>query len=137
MFTIEQKVVVRFRGGRLIKGYISHFDPDQDHFHVSDAEVQGKSVEVSTSQLKAIFFVKSFEGNPDHPGAHEIAEKYYDDQKGSKVKVTFTDGEVMFGTTSGFAAGLKGFFLMPADPEDNNEKIFVFARSTDKVEPWE
>jgi len=137
MFAMESKVVVRFRGGRLIKGFTADFNPDQESFHVSDAENHGRPIEVSTSQLKAIFFVRTFEGDRNHPDAHESAEKYLRGQSGAKVKITFTDGEVMYGKTNGYSPDRMGFFLYPSDPDSNNDKIFVLSRSTDKVESWD
>jgi hypothetical protein len=53
---------------------------------------------------------------------------------GRKVKVTFSDGETIVGYTPGYAPGRKTFFVFPADPETNNDKIFVITLSTDKVE---
>ncbi len=44
---------------------------------------------------------------------------------GRKVRVLFTDGELLVGTTQGYDARRPGFFVFPADTESNNERIFV------------
>jgi hypothetical protein len=57
MVKIENKVVVRFRDGRMVKGYEHDFNPTREIFHVTEAQEGGKVLEVTTSPLKAIFFV--------------------------------------------------------------------------------
>jgi hypothetical protein len=121
---VENKVVVRFRDGRLVKGF------------THDAGDGGKVVEVSTSLLKAVFFVKTFEGNKNHRGTDDFTVESLKNVPGMKVKITFSDGEVMYGSTHGYAPERKGFFIFPADKESNNERAFVIVASTDKVETW-
>jgi hypothetical protein len=55
---------------------------------------------------------------------------------GLKVKVTFFDGEVMYGSTNGYAPERKGFFIFPADEESNNERVFIIRESTVAVEKF-
>jgi hypothetical protein len=91
---------------------------------------------VSTSLLKAVFFVKTFEGNKNHRSTDDFTVESLRDVPGLKVKVTFSDGEVMYGTTHGYAPERKGFFIFPADKESNNERVFVIRESADGVETW-
>jgi small nuclear ribonucleoprotein (snRNP)-like protein len=136
MLKIENKVVVRFRDGRMVKGYTHDFTPNKGIFHVSEAQDGGKVIEVSTSLLKAVFFVKTFEGNKNHRSTDDFTVESLRDVPGLKVKVTFSDGEVMYGTTHGYAPERKGFFIFPADKESNNERVFVIRESADGVETW-
>jgi hypothetical protein len=133
---VENKVVVRFRDGRLVKGFTHDFNPNREIFRVTEAGDGGKVVEVSTSLLKAVFFVKTFEGNKDHRGTDDFTVESLKNIPGLKVKITFSDGEVMYGSTHGYAPERKGFFIFPADKESNNERAFVIVASTDKVETW-
>ena len=73
MLKIENKVVVRFRDGRMVKGYTHDFNPDREIFHVTEAQDKGRVIEVSTSFLKAVFFVKTFEGNKDHRSSDDFS----------------------------------------------------------------
>jgi hypothetical protein len=130
------KVVARLREGKCIKGYTHDFDPVKETFHVSEAKNTSKVVEVATSQLKALFFVKTFDGNRDHADARESAAKNFDKMSGFKVKVTFTDGEEIYGSTSSYSLGQRGFYMIPADMEDNNKKIFVVRESIERMEIW-
>ena len=136
MVTIENKVVVRFRDGRMVKGYTHDFNPTREIFHVTEAQEGGKVLEITTSLLKAIFFVKTFEGNKDHRNFHDFTEESLKNVSGLKIKVAFSDGEVMYGTTHGYSPERKGFFVFPVDQESNNERVFVVRESTDAVETW-
>jgi small nuclear ribonucleoprotein (snRNP)-like protein len=136
MLGVENKVVVRFRDGRMVKGYTHDFNPNRESFHVSEVQEGGTVIEVSTSLLKAVFFVKTFEGNKDHRGSDEFSMESLKNVPGLKVKVTFSDGEVMYGSTHGYAPERKGFFIFPADKKSNNDRAFIIVESTDEVETW-
>jgi len=136
MLQIENKVVVRFRDGSMVKGFTHDFNPNKEIFHVTEVQDGGKVIEVSTSLLKAVFFVKTFEGNKNHRSTDDFTMESLENIPGLKVKITFSDGEVMYGTTHGYAPERKGFFIFPADKESNNERVFVVRGSTDAVETW-
>ena len=53
------------------------------------------------------------------------------------VEVRFRDGEVMVGTADSPATDPQGFFLIPADPESNNLRVYVVAAATRAVYPLE
>ena len=133
---IENKVVVRFRDGRMVKGYTHDFHPNRETFHVTEVLDTGSVIEVPISLLKAIFFVRTYEGNKYHQSAHEIAVETLNSIPGLKMKVAFYDGEVMYGSTHMYTPERKGFFIFPADKEGNNERVFVIRESTDMVETW-
>jgi hypothetical protein len=136
MTEIENKVVVHFRDGRVLKGYTYDFNPNKEVFHVTKTQNGTEVVEISTSQMKALFFVKSFEGNRRHPGPDEFSMEGYKNSPGIKVKVTFLDEEVMYGSTHGYAPNRKGFFISPANKDLNNKRVFVVKESTAAVETW-
>ena len=72
--------------------------------------------------MKALFWVKDYIGNRQF-----VARQSFDqaDQPGQRTVVTFQDGEEIWGTMTGEPDGKLGFFLIPADAEDNNIRIFV------------
>ena len=97
----RNKVVARFRDGRTVKGYMRGFLPDKDVFHVVAPEPDDHKVQtVSISDLKAIFFVKSFHGDRNRMKSNELAKRALRKAVKLKVKVTFPDAEVLYGTTS-------------------------------------
>ncbi len=133
---IKNKIVVRFRDRRILKGYTLDFTPNKAVFHVIDPGDDTKVTEVCDSDSKAIFYVKTFEGTPGRPSPPDFSEESLKGIPGLKLKVTFDDGGVMCGTTNGYTPGRKGFFVFPADKTSNNERAYIFAASTQSVVTW-
>ena len=125
---MENKVVAHYRDGRIVKGTTTDFSPMKDSFHL--ITLDKTAVEVLLTQLKALFFVKNFEGNRQYRERKEfdLAKVY-----GRKIICKFEDGEMLMGYTQGYDPKRKGFFVFPADPASNNEKIFVVSSPTLKV----
>ena len=134
MAEMANKVVVRFRDGRMVRGYTYDFTPNSDVFRVTEVHDEKDVIEVPTCRLKAVFFVKTFEGNKNHRSSDDFSMESLKNIPGLKVKVTFADGEIMYGSTHGYAPERKGFFVFPADNESNNERVFVVKESTVGVE---
>jgi hypothetical protein len=127
------RVVVHFADGRIVKGVTNDFTPEKGHFHLTlhEAPRESKPADVQTKDVKAIFFVKDFAGNPQ-----EQERKEFDALRppvGRKIRVVFKDGEVMVGTTHGYRRGRPGFFLVPADPNSNNERCYIVSSATREI----
>jgi hypothetical protein len=118
------KVVVRYLDGRVVKGHTQDFFPGKPGFHVrpDEAKSPAESVEVSFADLKAVFFVKDFAGNPQYvkKGSIEGVKP-----KGRVVEVSFKDGEILVGTTMGYDPKRPGFFVFPIDTEGNNIRAYI------------
>jgi hypothetical protein len=124
------KVVVHYVDGKIEKGYTSDFQPQKEMFHlVVDEEGREKSKPVKIDDLKAVFFVKELKGKYyDVPETKKTFEdEEFKDKKlvGKKIKVVFTDGEILYGITFGYSQQRRGFFFNPIEPESNNERIFA------------
>ena len=120
------KLVARYSDGWILKGYSDDFDHHRPTFHIQEEvgeSVGGRVVSVRTEELKALFFVKTFNGNPDYRERKKFIEG--DPCYGLKAEVRFADGEVLQGSTIGYDPEQPGFFLIPPDLEGNNDKIFV------------
>jgi hypothetical protein len=130
----HNKVVLRFRDGHLLKGSTSDFVPNRELFHLSPADTASgvKPVEVRFDELKALFFVRDFAGKP-RPQKDPIESQAPAAGAGRGIRVMFQDGEILVGTTHGYQAGRLGFFVVPADPESNNERCFVISSATVQV----
>ena len=127
------KIVVRHADGTILKGYSQDFSPTAQQFHVRREAVGGSDPgqRVMMRDLKAIFFVRDFNGNSDY----EEQKRFVADTplSGRKMEVTFTDGEVLVGTTTGYDAQRPGFFLFPVDGRSNNMRIFIVQVAVKKV----
>ncbi|MEJ2697576.1 MAG: hypothetical protein P8013_13135 [Candidatus Sulfobium sp.] len=136
----NEKVVVRLNDGGLLKGYLRDFSPGRPKLSLDETGT-AKTLPVKLEDVKAVFFVKSFEGD------HEYRErKSYGAArpKGQRVFVKFSDGESLVGFLEGEVPWKKGFFLsrqrdlngfylLPADEDTNNTRVFVVASSVDDV----
>ncbi len=121
------KIVARFQDGKMLKGYTQNFFPNRPVFHVlpMDAASATKSVEIGVSELKAVFFVRDFLGNKgyDERKVLDPGEKV----QGRLIEVTFKDGEVLVGSTTGYDPKRPGFFIFPIDPKSNNIKAYILS----------
>ena len=126
------KVVVRYLNGQVLKGFTQDFLPNKDRFHLHPAgKSSAESLEIFTRDLKAIFFVQDFVGNPQY----DERKKYTDADKpqGRKVEVTFVDGEILVGSTLGYDPKRPGFFLFPVYPKSNNIRVFAISPAVKNV----
>jgi len=128
----ERLVVAHFNDGRVIRGTTRDFDaspasvsirPDGDH----DAE----PLEIPLGALKAVFFVRTWDGDPERVDSNRFERVA---GRGRRVLVTFADGEIVAGFAAEYAANKPGFFLVPADPKSNNERVFVVKSAVTRVE---
>ncbi len=134
---IKNQVVVHFRDGTLQKGYTHDFTPLNDSFHLALEDGSGEIKEIGITQLKAIFFVKSFDGNRSY-----VEKKFFEqvDQsrfRGLKIRVVFNDGEILRGISLGYSDKKNGFFLIPVDPDCNNDRIFVVSEACKDIKVGE
>lgn len=126
------KVVVAYLDRRRLKGYANDFSPVRDHFFLFpegvDLKPGDRGTPVRVAEVKAIFFVKDFAGNPGHREAPATSQV-----PGKKLEVTFADGEKLIGSSVAYNPKNLGFFMQPANPADNNERIFVINRNAKQV----
>jgi hypothetical protein len=128
------------RGGKLIKGHLNRpalKDLDalkQQPTRLPDnvavqPEGSPDTVEIGADSLKALFFVKNYEGRTDY---REF--KYFNftpQVEGLWVRITFYDNERTEGVIHNSMQFLvdPGFFIKPPDPESNNEMAYVIKSS--------
>jgi hypothetical protein len=131
-----EKVVVQF-GTKTIKGYLvsppsntieellraapTNF-PEAFHVRLLDSEVVE---DIAVDDVKAVFYVKGFEGDSDHKHLNFHARAPI--IPGIWMRFQFLDGEVMEGIVMNSIRYLvdPGFFLIPTDPGSNNKLVYV------------
>jgi hypothetical protein len=118
-----QKIVVRYKDGRVIKGFSHDFNPGRSQFaiwpSINAPEHEGMLVPLSV--LKAVFFVRDFQGDASYTEERSFGQAAH----GRKLEVTFSDNEMLVGTTLSYRPDGQGFFVIPADPRANNLRVFV------------
>jgi hypothetical protein len=117
-----RKVVLRGRDGKTTNGFAY---PAELKDKVKFLSRQGKQTEIPLADLKAVFFVRDFQGDPEYRpvaflGKTPLSEKLW-------VRIRFMDGEILEGKVQNSAELLTeaGFYLWPSDPDTNNESVFV------------
>lgn len=137
----SERVVVRFMDGRIVKGALLEFSETSDRLTVCEAE-SWEHKTVDCSELKAVFFVRTFEGNAEYRESKSYASTR---KKGQKIFIKFKDGENIVGFLDsgvpwdkGFFLhkrdeGVRGFFILPVDEHSNNARIFVFSSAVQAV----
>lgn len=137
----REKSVVRFSNGRVLKGFLKEFSPQAEEVVLEEPD-SGVCHAVKMSDLKAVFFVKSFDGDQEYRDrkAYGVSPS-----KGQRAFVKFRDGESFVGFLDGSVpwskgfflsrmdSDMKGFFLYPADDQINNIKVFVVAAAVSDV----
>ncbi|HVZ19122.1 MAG TPA: hypothetical protein VG897_18535 [Terriglobales bacterium] len=135
------KIVAHLRTGKLMKGYVDLPVPTDNtglvtnvpislpkQITIENSETHHKHP-VALSSLKALFFVKSFQGNPSYS---EI--KFFNGEpkiEGLWVQLTFADNEKTEGIVHNSIAFLTepGFLMKPPDPNSNNQAVYVLKES--------
>ncbi len=128
------KLVAHFKDGRVNKGFSSDFDPARESFHLVHRKGElATSRQIQTEELKALFHVKTWGSEDRHRGREpgfptqetgRPTEPVY-----VKTVIEFYDGEKIFCYSRDYEPSRKGFYVVPADPEDNNRKIYVLNSS--------
>ena len=138
LVTIKHKAVITRKDSSVIKGYLCSDAPCRlveladvnpldlhEHLHLKFQSLDGTSLDLQWTDVKAVFFVTDFQGNPEREPV-----LFY--SRGPEVgdiwaEVTFQDGEIMEGYVSNSLHHLtaNGFFLRPTDPGGNNLLVYV------------
>jgi hypothetical protein len=100
--------VLRYRDGKTERVTLRDADTEQEVFRVTRDD--GEAVDVPFANLKAVFFPRVSDVEPEG-GA------------GMTIAVEFADGEVIRGTAQ-YNPERNGFFLYPLD-RSKNDKVFV------------
>jgi len=126
------KVVARYVAGNVLKGFTRDFFANKDRFHVTPADRPlDKPIEILIRDLKAVFVVRDFAGDPGYAERKEYSKD--DSPYGITLEITFGDGEVMAGSSMGFDLKRYGFFITPADPKSNNLRVFVVTSAVKRI----
>ena len=129
---MEDKVVAHFKNGKTQRGYTQDFRPDAEIFHLLPSEGGGIPTTVRLEELKALFYVKDYGAMRRQV---DRARRFGGSPpQGQKAIVEFKDGERIWGCTEEYAADSRGFYFVPADPQENNTRIFIISSSVKQIQ---
>jgi hypothetical protein len=120
---MEEKVVAHYKNGKTLRGLTQDFAPGTESFYLLPSEGGGVPTTVRLEDLKALFYVREW-------GAArrsvERAKKFaMESSLGKKTVVEFQDGEKVWGFSEGYSRERQGFYFYPADPGENNVRIYI------------
>lgn len=125
---MEEKVVAHFKDGKTLRGTTHDFNPKQEVFHLLPCEGGGVPLTIRMKELKALFYVKDWGGQ--RRGSERTKTFPMPGRgTGKKTVVEFKDGETVWGFTSKYSPEAVGFFFVPADPDENNTRMFILNSS--------
>jgi len=126
------RVVARFSDGKVLKGTTQDFFPNRPSFHLLPADGSA-AIEIRCKQLKALFFVKTFEGDRRRKDVRGFISAPAETAQGKKIAVRFKDGEIICGYSLSYTSDREGFFIFPADGGSNNLRAYVLTVGTTEV----
>lgn len=130
-----KKVIVKFITGEEKKGDILFFNINKSTFplQVENKEGRTETLVVSIDSVKTIHFLKKEEVSGSHLRKETIEQSMFVSSIAYKLVVEFEDGEVMHGSTHRYNPKDRGFFLVPLNPADISERIYVNKKAVKNV----
>ena len=130
------KVVVKLRSGKEINGDLLSFSPVKPVLHVQVEDAGGKTgtVPVSMGSIAAVFFLKKQEERSSVVQRETIGQSVLASGSGVRLHVEFKDGGIIHGSSHKYSVGDKGFYLVPLNPADKYERVYVNASAVKKVD---
>jgi hypothetical protein len=128
---MEHKVVAHYKNGETRRGYTQDFRPDAEAFHMLPSDGGGIPVTVKVEELKALFYVKDYGAMRRQA---ERTKRFAPEIAGQKIVVEFKDGEKIWGVSEQYSTKSRGFFFIPADPTENNTRIFIVNSSVKQIQ---
>ncbi len=125
----QRKVVVKYSDGRMVRAYLTGHQDQVPPTEQIDAQrlkdLEGMPLDFAPHEIKAIFVVKSFEGNPNYVEFKNFPERPGD--AGLWVRVLFKDKESLEGVAPNSLATFTDpiFYMTPPDPQSNNQAVLV------------
>lgn len=126
-------IVARFTDGRTVKGRSLDVAQNRPTCHVRTES--GSMEEVALKDLKALFFVKSLDGNAGHVDGAEISADDARLRGAHLVEVRFHDNERIVGLAMRYPPNQPFFFLVPVDTVSNNVRILINAAEVAAMQP--
>ena len=120
---MAHKVVAHFIDHDILKGTSVDVDPGKPLCHVHSPE-RG-NVEVDLAQVKALFFVRDFGGQPEYDESHRPQPGDARLRGSHLVELTFGDGETLGCLMNRYPPNRPFFFVLPMDQRSNNIRMLI------------
>ncbi len=128
-------VLINFLSGEEAEGNVLYFSTDKPSFHFQYISKTGQpeTRSVYLSAVRAVHFLKKTSGAPSLR-EEKIQNSIYAGTLAFKLMVEFDNGQVLHGSANKYNPNDKGFFLVPLNPADRSDRIYVNARAVKNVD---
>lgn len=120
---MSHKVVAHFIDHDIVKGTSMDVDPGKPVCHIQSPD-RG-AVEVKLSEVKALFYVRDFGGQPEYDESHHPQPGDSRLRGSHLVELTFADGEKLGCLMNRYPPNRPFFFVLPMDQRSNNIRILI------------
>ncbi len=130
------KVLVKLQDGKEITGDLLSFNPNVPIFHIHREIDKGKggSVPVNMHSVKAVYFLKKEAEGDSIVRTETIEQSVVAGAHGFRLYVEFNDGEMMHGSTHKYNPNDKGFYLVPLNPAERYDRVYVNVSAVREVD---
>ena len=130
------KIILKLQNGEEKTGEVLLFNINKPTFQMQADRGDGtkKTLTIRMETIKAVLFLKKDEGGGTRLRTETIDQSIYAGTMAFRLVVEFQDGEVINGSTLKYDRNDKGFFLVPINPADMSERIYVNAQAAKNVD---
>ena len=133
---VMARVIVKLRSGEELSGDTLSFNPNMQAFYVH-VEKEGEGAEnlpVTMNSVKAIFFLRKEAVDESVVHMETIDQSVFAGTYAFRLHVEFGDGEMLHGSAHKDSPNDRGFYLVPLNPADKCERIYINASAVKRVE---
>jgi hypothetical protein len=130
------KIILKLQNGEEKTGEVMLFNINQPTFQMQTDRGDGtkETLTIRMETVKAVLFLKKDESGGTRLRTETIDNSKYAGTMAFRLVVEFQDGEVISGSTLKYSPNDKSFFLIPINPADISERIYVNAQAAKNVD---
>jgi hypothetical protein len=130
------RVAVQFADGKEVVGIAVFFNAQKPSFPLEVHTEEGRTLSrtIRLDEAKKILFLKPGPDAGSSLHRETIDQSTFASTLAFKLVVEFQDGEVVTGTAVKYSPQDKGFFIIPLNPGDRSERIYINAHFVKNVD---
>ena len=130
------KVRIGLQNGEEIKGDLLSLNINHPTFYVTSDRDDGKTITITVrmDSVKAIYFLKKAEVSTSIVHTETIEQSVFAGTHGFRLDVEFMDGEIIHGSTHKYSPNDIGFYMIPLNPAEQYERIYINTLAVKKVD---
>jgi len=129
-------VIVKFLKGEDKRGEVFSFNMNFPVFYLQGKDNKGnaENLPIKLDLVKQIIFLKKAGNNPNILHKETIEQSTYAGVLPYRLKVELKDGQRIDGSTNKYHPKNKGFFVVPLNPADNSERMYINTAAVKNVD---